>query len=53
MNSLIRDHLPATYFAEYQLLGNELIDDWVRMLETARAFDAEHPELAMPPGFDL
>ena len=26
MNSLVRDHLPATYFAEYQLLRNELMD---------------------------
>jgi hypothetical protein len=25
VNSLIRDHLPATYFAEYQLLRDELI----------------------------
>ena len=26
MNSLVRDHLPATYFAEYQLLRNELME---------------------------
>jgi hypothetical protein len=26
MNPLIRDHLAATYFAEYQLLRNELVD---------------------------
>ena len=26
MNSLVRDHLPATYFAEYQLLRNQLMD---------------------------
>ena len=26
MNTLIRDHLTATYFAEYQLLRNELVD---------------------------
>ena len=26
MNSLVRDHLPATYFAEYQLLRNELTE---------------------------
>jgi len=26
MNSLIRDHLPATYFAEYQLLRGELME---------------------------
>ena len=26
MNTLIRDHLAATYFAEYQLLRNELVD---------------------------
>ena len=26
MNSLVRDHLPATYFAEYQLLRRELTD---------------------------
>jgi len=25
MNSLVREHLPATYFAEYQLLRNELM----------------------------
>ena len=27
--------------------------DWVRTLATARAFEAEHPELASPPGFSL
>ena len=26
MNTLIRDHLAATYFAEYQVLRNELVD---------------------------
>lgn len=26
MNSLVRDHLPATYFPEYQLLRSELMD---------------------------
>jgi hypothetical protein len=26
MNSLVRDHLPATYFAEYQLLRGELME---------------------------
>lgn len=26
MNSLVRDHLPATYFPEYQMLRNELLD---------------------------
>jgi hypothetical protein len=26
MNTLVRDHLPATYFAEYQLLRNQLMD---------------------------
>ena len=26
MNSIVRDHLPATYFAEYQLLRNQLMD---------------------------
>jgi len=26
MNSLVRDHLPATYFAEYQLLRSELME---------------------------
>jgi uncharacterized damage-inducible protein DinB len=26
MNSLVRDHLQATYFAEYQLLRNELME---------------------------
>ncbi len=26
MNSIVRDHLPATYFAEYQLLRNQLTD---------------------------
>ena len=26
MNSLVRDHLPATYFAEYQLLRTELME---------------------------
>ena len=25
MNSLVRDHLPATFFAEYQLLRNQLM----------------------------
>jgi hypothetical protein len=25
MNSLVRDHLPATYFAEYRLLRNQLM----------------------------
>lgn len=27
--------------------------DWVRTLATAQAFEAEHPELASPPGFGL
>lgn len=27
--------------------------DWVRTLATARAFQADHPDLARPPGFDL
>jgi nicotinamidase-related amidase len=27
--------------------------DWVRTLATARAFEAEHPDLASPPGFSL
>ena len=26
MNSIVRDHLPATYFAEYQLLRNQLME---------------------------
>jgi uncharacterized damage-inducible protein DinB len=26
MNSLVRDHLPATYFADYQQLRNELME---------------------------
>lgn len=26
MNSLVRDHLPATYFAEYQVLRNQLME---------------------------
>ena len=26
MNSLVRDHLAATYFAEYQLLRNQLVE---------------------------
>ena len=26
MNSLVRDHLPATYFAEYQSLRNQLME---------------------------
>ena len=38
-------------------LGVELVHckgiyyDWVRTLEAAPTFDAEHPELAAPPGF--
>ncbi len=27
--------------------------DWVRTLDAARAFEAEHPDLATPPGFAL
>lgn len=27
--------------------------EWVRSLDAARAFEAEHPELAEPPGFSL
>jgi nicotinamidase-related amidase len=27
--------------------------DWVRTLATARGFEADHPELASPPGFSL
>jgi nicotinamidase-related amidase len=27
--------------------------DWVRTVEAARAFQAEHPDLAEPPGFSL
>ena len=27
--------------------------EWVRSLEAALAFEAEHPDLADPPGFSL
>jgi nicotinamidase-related amidase len=27
--------------------------EWVRSLDAARAFEADHPDLAMPPGFRL
>ena len=27
--------------------------EWVRTLEAARRFEADHPDLAQPPGFDL
>jgi nicotinamidase-related amidase len=27
--------------------------DWIRTLDAARAFQADHPELATPPGFSL
>jgi nicotinamidase-related amidase len=27
--------------------------EWIRTLEAARAFEAEHPDLATPPGFSL
>ena len=27
--------------------------EWVRTLAAARAFEADHPDLARPPGFDL
>jgi hypothetical protein len=27
--------------------------DWVRTLDAARRFEAEHPDLATPPGFPL
>lgn len=27
--------------------------DWIRTLEAARGFEADHPDLAEPPGFDL
>ncbi len=41
------------------VLGVEIIHakavyyEWVRTLEAARRFEAEHPELADPPGFSL
>jgi len=40
-------------------LGVEIIHakgiyyEWIRTLEAARRFEAEHPELAKPPGFSL
>ncbi len=36
-----------------ELSAKELFYDWTRTLAAARAFCAEHPELADPPGFSL
>jgi len=33
--------------------AKELYYEWLRDLPTVRAFDAAHPELAIPPGFSL
>jgi hypothetical protein len=27
--------------------------EWVRTLDAARSFEADHPDLAQPPGFSL
>ena len=35
------------------LSAKELYYDWQRTLAHVRAFDAEHPDLARPPGFSL
>jgi nicotinamidase-related amidase len=33
--------------------AKELYYEWLRALPAVRAFDAEHPGLALPPGFSL
>ena len=35
------------------LSAKELYYEWLRSLPAVRAFDAEHPDLATPPGFSL
>jgi nicotinamidase-related amidase len=35
------------------LSAKELYYEWLRDLPTVRAFDAAHPDLAVPPGFSL
>lgn len=35
------------------LSAKELYYEWLRDLPSVRAFDAEHPDLAQPPGFSL
>lgn len=35
------------------LSAKELYYEWLRTLPAVRAFDAEHPDLAHPPGFSL